>query len=393
MKKPITFVLRIACCMAACASPLFAQLSIPSDGSDGALVISNNTVINLSQAVSGVWTNNNTANAGKGVYDQDKWAVVFKYSSVVISNGATLTFSNHLTHAPIVWLVSGDVTINGTLSLDGKNGVGDMVNLTEPGPGGFRGGAESFGTYGSGPGYGPGGGYTSSGYYSSVHPYGNPEINPLIGGSGSSGSSANGAGGGGAILMAASGTIALNGSCHANGGVNGSGFMGSGGGIRLVANQILGNGTVQATGSDSGRIRVEATTMSPNLVLNPVTIAVPPSNPVTIWPATNAPTVQVTSISNLVANLTAPTDPKAVMLPSGDDLTIATTNAVTIVLQTSNFPTNGTVNVYIKPRNASQSVLPATFVTGSSNSATWKLLTPFPWPVNHTVIQARAVVP
>ena len=31
----------------------FAQLSVPSDGSDGALVISTNTVIDLSRAVTG----------------------------------------------------------------------------------------------------------------------------------------------------------------------------------------------------------------------------------------------------------------------------------------------------------------------------------------------------
>src|SRR6266481_1337776 len=114
---------------------VFGQLNIPyADGSDGALVISNNTVIDLSQAGAGSWTNT-SANPGKGTYDSSQWAVVFKYTSVTISNGATLTFANHATHAPIVWLVSSNVTINGVLSLDGQNDTGDPVHLVEPGPG------------------------------------------------------------------------------------------------------------------------------------------------------------------------------------------------------------------------------------------------------------------
>src|ERR1035441_9659321 len=117
------------------APQLFAQLNIPSDGSDGALVISSDTVIDLSQAVTGNWTNNNTANAGKGVYDPAKWAVVFKYSSVNIANGATLTFTNHPTHAPVVWLVANDVTINGTLSLDGQAIGLTYSDEAVPGPG------------------------------------------------------------------------------------------------------------------------------------------------------------------------------------------------------------------------------------------------------------------
>jgi hypothetical protein len=118
--------------------------------------------------------------------------------------------------------------------------------------------------------------------------------------------------------------------------------------------------------------------------LNPPTVAVLPT-PLVIWPASNAPTVRVVS----VAGQSAPLDPKAAMLSTGDDLTLANTNSVAIVLQTSNFPTNGTVNVYIKPRNSSQAILPASFVSGDTNLATWQLTTTL--PVSHTVIQARAV--
>jgi hypothetical protein len=82
-------------------------------------------------------------------------------------------------------------------------------------------------------------------------------------------------------------------------------------------------------------------------------------------------------------------DPKASLAAGQDDLTLNTTNLVTISLQTYNFPTNGTVNVYIKSLSTGQSVLPATYVSGNSNSATWQLTTIL--PINHNVIQARAV--
>ena len=46
-----------------------------------------------------------------------------------------------------------------------------------------------------------------------------------------------------------------------------------------------------------------------------------------------------------------------------DDLTLVTTNAVTILVQTMNFPTNASasVKVFINPRNSAQTVLNATF--------------------------------
>ena len=74
---------------------------------------------------------------------------------------------------------------------------------------------------------------------------------------------------------------------------------------------------------------------------------------------------------------------------SADNLTVVTTNAVSIVLQTRNFPTNGTVTVYLKPRNnGPQNTLTASFVSGNTNVALWQVSTVL--PLNHTVIQARA---
>ena len=113
--------------LAACLPPAHAQLVIPSDGSDGAFnpgLSPTNVVIDLSQAVTGNWNANNSANAGKGIYDASKWAIVFKYSSVNIPAGVTVSFKNHPTHAPVVWLVQGDVTVNGNVSL---NGAADLT--------------------------------------------------------------------------------------------------------------------------------------------------------------------------------------------------------------------------------------------------------------------------
>ena len=169
-----------------------AALNIPSDGSDGALVITNNQVIDLSQAVTGNWDADNSANAGKGIYDSNKWAVVFKYSSVLVNSGCTVTFKNHLKRAPVVWLVQSNVTINGTVSLNGQDAP-TAPWLAEPGPGGFRGGAGNY-AYGAanGSGFGPGGAaigsQSPSGYGGSYgsqgsggpSPYGNPSLLPLI---------------------------------------------------------------------------------------------------------------------------------------------------------------------------------------------------------------------
>ena len=193
MKTNLAIKIQIAFLMLAVATfapAAYAQLTIPyADGSDGPLNITSSTVIDLSQAATGYWTNT-SASPGKGTYDATQWAVVFKYSSVNIASGAVVTFINHPTHAPVVWLVSGNVTNNGELSLDGQDGAyGSVVGPTEPGPGGFRGGAISS-SFGDGSGFGPGGG--SGGYVGgssgsalySNYPYGTTNITPLIGGSG-----------------------------------------------------------------------------------------------------------------------------------------------------------------------------------------------------------------
>ncbi len=392
MKAPTTLRLLhalLALGLALGAPTLFAQLTIPgADGSDGALNIPVTTNIDLSRAVTGVWDANNAANAGKGIYDVSKWAVVFKYSSVNISPGATVTFSNHPSRAPVVWLVSSNVTIDGVVNLDGAYGV-ISVNRLETAPGGFRGGDRDP----SSAGYGPGGGNQDYGQFGSgqLRSYGNAQIVPLIGGSGGAARTFPtdaGGGGGGAILVAASGTITVNqGRISARGGPGaGNGNSGSGGAIRLIANQVLGSGSVDAIGANSGRIRIEANSASGSLQATPITQAVSPT-PVVLWPEINSPTVRVVSVSGQVA----PLDPRVVLENNPADVNIANTNSTTVILETKNFPTNGTVNIFVKPRNAAQTTYQATWVSGTTNTATWQVQHLF--LPGYAVIQARAVAP
>lgn len=358
---------------------LQAQLSIPSDGSDGALNITANTVIDLSQAVTGTWDANNSANAGKGIFDPAKRAIVFKYSSVNINASRTVTFTNHPSRAPVVWLVQGTVAIAGTLSLNGSTPPFNNL-LAEPGPGGFRGGAN--GAPGIGSGLGVGGGISPSIAGSYATTYGTHSVLPLVGGSGGHGGGA----GGGAILIAAANSISVTGSVTSVGGTTFSGSLGigSGGAIRLVANSISGTGTLDVR--NDGRIRLEANSVSGNVVTLPQTIAVPPATPPTIWPGNGAPTVKITNVDSSAAPAvpTAPLDLTA-------DVGVSTNGATTVTLQTTNFPTTGTVQVRAAPKFGAASWTTAVFQSGDATSANWTATVTF--PTGFTTLQARATVP
>jgi plastocyanin len=351
-----------------------AALNIPSDGSDGALVITNNTVIDLSQAVTNNWDANNSANAGKGIYDANKWAVVFKYSSVTIQGGATVSFANHASRAPVVWLVQSNVTINGTVSLDGQGYLSSPL-LAEPGPGGFRGGSGKYATgVSDAAGFGPGGGnirawdfygwrgaggsYGSQGYYSSVSTYGNPSLIPLVGGSGGAGGEAGGIGGGsgaGAMLIANGGSMAISGTIRANGGYGSdqSSGGGSAGGIRLVSDSLSGSGVVQAIGTGNrpgglGRIRIERVLNSSTLQVNPDPSVVVLSSGTTplIWLPANGPSVRIISIGGN----TPPADPRAEFGAIGADTVLPLVSSTTVVIETTNVESASAVTVRATPR-------------------------------------------
>ncbi len=371
---------------AICLCPVFISLTCVSqaaivvpgtNGSSGVLNVTANTTIDLSLAASGAWDGANSAN---GIYDPAKWAVVFNYSSVNIAAGATLTFTNHPSTAPVVWLVSGNVTIAGNVSVKG----GDFVFaplLAEAGPGGFRGGV---GTLVTGPtasaGFGPGGGFTQnnagrSGSYgtaiSDSPTYGNPSLIPLIGGSGGASdpefhANANagagthsGGAGGGAILIATAGTLNVTGQIDASGGVGKDNWSqsggGSGGGIRLVCDSISGTGTLGAAGGTGwqngglGRIRIERVSNSGTLAIAPDPSVVPLTAGATalIWPPSTAPQVKVVSIGGV----TAPADPRAAFGASGADVALPETATTPVLIETTNVEQASTVQVRLTPRS------------------------------------------
>jgi len=347
------------------------EINYSNKGTDGAFNPTGASyVLDLSQAATRAWDAAPLA-AGNGVYDTNKWAVVFKFSSISIPAGTTVTFKNHASRAPVVWLVDGNVEIAGSINLNGESGDSDpnRIRFSEPGPGGFRGGDAHI--VGSQPtsGFGPGGGvgfwegvghrwaaFGTEGYadgsYSVIRAYGNPSLIPLIGGSGGGfdvRSHAYGGGaGGGAMLLAVKGNCLLSGTVTANGGGGPSGYAnGTGGAIRIVCESTSGNGILQALSSSyatHGRIRFECSNPV-GFSFQPSTFPVAPSNPVQIWPESASPTARIVSVNAL----NAPSDPRSSLtslapadlrLPAG-----SRTNVVNI--ETFNLPATAVVTLRV----------------------------------------------
>jgi len=379
-----------------------AAMNVPSDGSDGALSPASSVEIDLSQAVTGQWDDNNAANAGKGVYDPEKWAVVFKYSSVSIPAGVTVTFKNRSPNAPVVWLVQGSVTIAGTVDVSGKPATGPAGSVTEGGPGGFRGGAATLasepGSAGFGPGGGPFGENRAGAYGEMVNsrsgtPYGSATLTPLIGGSGSTAfhfAVLDGGSGGGAILIATGGTLTLSGTLRANGGLGKSQALpGSGGGVRLIADTLNAatSALVQATGSGNGRIRIEMNHGSFAGVSAPAaSFSLPGATPV-LWPTATQPSLKVTRVGDIVP----PADPAARLDFPNQDVSLPGATPTIVTLQASNVPLDWKVYVRVVRRNGTDSIVNATLVSGNAASSVWQAtITP---AQGFTAIQARAYKP
>jgi len=364
-------LLSIALCLPAGTG--WAALNVPgASGSDGPLNVTANTVIDLSLAPTGAW-DAVPPTPGRGIYDPQKWAVIFKYSSVNVAANTTLTFKNNLSFAPVVWLVNGDVTINGTVSV---NGSLYSATFSDPGPGGFHGGQAGMG------GLGPGGANAATNAAGSYgtrgagggavagEPYGNPQLVPLMGGSGSSN---RGSGGGGAILIAATGTITVNGAVTANAQRGWyTGNDGSGGAIRLVAGTVAGSGQLRALGTTwagKGRIRIEPeTTASPNLSVDPSPSAGRPADPVLLWPPEEASAVRIVS----VGGENVPADIRSQFGAAADVLPDIASAVVPVIIETKNVPTDAVVNLRIAPFTGAPTIVRATLVGGNTVLATWK---------------------
>lgn len=402
-------------------------LTIPgANDSDGEFAPTGNIQVDLSQAATAQWDSMSPV-AGNGVYDLVKWAVVFKYTNVNIPSGVTVTFKNHPSHAPVVWLVSGNVTIAGYVVLDGKNATNTAV-FAEPGPGGFRGAVGGTATSALSGSFGPGGAYLlyGGGSYgtrigsSSGITYGNPQIVPLIGGSGGGAFCGvwgvgtrylDGGAGGGAILVACQGSITLSGGITARGGGSADGWNsghpyytpycaagGSGGAIRLVAASVTGissatllaTGGVAYTGSavgGAGRIRIESADDLPYLgSSDPAPSRGIALNPPLLWPNELVPAIRITQ----VGGVTVPSDPLA-KLGTDSDVRLATSGTIAVRLEATNVPTTWTVNVRLVPTSGEPSVIDASLVSGDDSASVWEAVIPSLTGV--AALQARAGKP
>ncbi len=366
--------------------------------------------------------------AGQGVYDRDQWDVVFKYTTIDIPAGVTITFGNHPSHAPVIWLASGDVTVSGTVNLDGEDGVstdpGGPLTLAQPGPGGFAGGqagsdpvgprrSGGFGPGGAGRGTecGCGGGYASygGGPFSCGSclggpAYGSEYVLPFIGGSGGSGASVGyvgeGGAGGGAILIAASGdiTLAENGmvaACGGDGGAGGGGG-GSGGAIRLIANGVSGQGQLRATHGIGagppplnwrgghgahGRMRVEAFENTLEDLGSP---AFTVGTPAPVFPDL-PPALRITQIEAV----SAPADPNGGIWTT--DVAIDSWDPVTISIEATNIPEGTTVEVRVIPERSDIISVTSTALTdGDPPDGILTAEASVTFPVGHSEVQLRA---
>jgi hypothetical protein len=379
------------------------QVNSFSDGSDGVFSPTTNTTIDLGAAPARAW-DAQPDTAGTGVYDARRWAVVFKYASVNIPSNVTVGFKNGRTNPPVVWLVQGDVTINGVIDLNGWNST-HLGHISQGGPGGFAGGfaAEAGRTSSSGFGIGGGiernswvgGSYATPGAGGSGPVYGNSRILPLIGGSGGVGwLGRSGGGGGGAILIVASGRITVNGRIDALGGSPwDGGGGGSGGAIRLVSNELAGNGRIRAEPSVSGyggngRVRIESNTNTYVGAVSPVASMGQPGTNATLWPDDLQPFVEITRVSDV--NIS---DPSGSLTLGSQDVDLPAAQAIVVRIRTLNVPRSWTVQLRVTPeQGANAQFFNAVFVgPGTGTELIWSVqVTP---AQGRTALQARAIPP
>ncbi len=349
--------------------------SVYHSGSDEMLSIADNRVMSLKN---GVWS----YKIGNPYYIDLKTrpSGVFNYTDIVVPSGMTVKFLRNSANTPVVWMASGFVQVGGTVDVSGSGSAG--------GPGGYD-GADGLMLNGQG----PGGGYPDDTYshlggrYFGT--YGNPQIEPLIGGSGGGRQgtwSLAGSGGGGALLIAASRDIQINGSIMANsssayGNPTGTG---SGGAIKLVADRILGSGSLQADagGTNSGypnqtgtpgRIRLEA--YETDMVDNGSPLPSSSSSPV--WDSGSIASqleyeLKVTHVAGLEVR-EPPTGQ-----PSSPDVSFSTDQEVTVVVSGRNIPDGTEVKLAVSG-NGINVTLPASGdppVTMQSGGATFNVTIP-----------------
>ena len=369
----------------------FAQgFTSGSDESYGALTITNNTTLDL---------------PANGIYN---------CTTINIAQGATLTFRRNPLNTPVYLLASGNVVINGNIDVSGYNSSDSIPDGGTGGPGGFDGGKPGFGAVPPGNGYGPGGGkpgnedrnnagHAGAGSYGNQPGsyltandgpvYGSPLLIPLIGGSGAGGTigqpGRGGGGGGGAILIASTTRIDIGsaGKVVARGGgareasYNYQVNNGSGGGIRLVAPDIAGTGTLDVRGghhdwAGHGRIRVDSirrTALQFNFSPASVTSV---GSTMLVFP-TPLPRLDIVEAAGQV--IAEGSGPVYVQLPYNSP-----TNQ-TVKVQAKNFDGVVPIRVMLTPDNGAQSFYDVSIDNRAANPATTTVNVNMPVNVQVTV--------
>lgn len=209
------------------------------------------------------------------VLDTDRDGI-YHFTRIEIGVGTRLHLrADVLGHKPVIWLVSGDVTIDGHISLSAQM----IPNETGiPGAGGFSGGRYG----GILDGQGPGGSPAAVPQVRASRDYVNPFLMPLVGGSGAGinpDDYSEPGSGGGALLLASSGTVLVQGEISAYGET-----LGGAGNVRIIANEIAGVGFIHGIDTlrlEAFRHNFTGNVHSTRLVRSPPG-AVFPQSPITI---------------------------------------------------------------------------------------------------------------
>lgn len=437
-KKPFNLKRASALVCLALAAPMLQAgvVNSGSDESDGMLVFTQTGTIEFDPATS----------AGR-VLDPDGDGE-YHFTSVHIGPDTVVEMrADKMGNKPVIWRVSGNVTIEGTLDLDGELGHSstDIHLPSVPGPGGFQGGAGSTSTktaeIGSGPGggridgdsynSGAGGSHANTGQYNETDKiYGNAYLIPLVGGSGGAGGNltsygAGGGAGGGAIMIVSDTRITVEGTVSAVGGGGGAstyykdncsyntcnytygrGGSGTGGTIRLIAPTIVGSGVLNVSGGagarratdssgsgdyrgpsgSSGRVRVEAfDNQFTGTVTN--TGSATFSTPGLVFSPSAAPKLEVVS----VAGQALPDSPKALFDPA--DLELSEDGEVDIILKGYNIPLGATVKLRLANEVGGVQNLSASLYSGSLAESTATIRTTLPHGFSRFSVEANWTAP
>lgn len=353
-----------------------------SDGSDGALEITENTIWNPFD------------------YDLNQDGEL-NFTTITIASGATVTMQG-FSQDGVVLRAEGAVVISGVIDICAADSSSNTPGA--PGLGGFRGGRD--GEDGEGPG---GGVYDvsisdigGSGSYGTVgvgdlagSTYGNSFLQPLLGGSGGaggefSGSSFAGGSGGGAILIASETSITLTGQIDADGSRNTSTSNtagGSGGAIRLYAPSISGTGSLSASGgfpnssirAGDGRILIEASSNNFTGFSTPAAIT---RTPIELFaPSTDA--IRVISIGGV------PTPDEPTGTFASPDVILNSVGPVTLVLGASGIPLGTELEVEIYPEGFDPINTTSTPLAGTLESSTASVEVTLPRGYSRAFIRAQ----